>query len=158
MWFAAAITRLTAAGALAGAIAREPTRRALPTVAVSYSVSPVSVTGTSVSVDSGISAASPDRALTPPGRAFAEAIGTATRNVAATATKVAMKSAALELRAAESATPGANCIHYLLRMPPGLAVGLALKEPALSLVGEFAPKNLVPPLPASLRPGLGIYL
>jgi hypothetical protein len=28
------------------------------------------------------------------------------------------------------ATPGDNGINYLLRLPAGLAVGLALKEPA----------------------------
>src|SRR6185312_5381179 len=152
MWFAAAITRLTASGALAGAIARVPIRRALPTAPVSSSASPVSASV--ASVDSGISASSPERALTPPGRAFfAVAVGAATRKVATTASAAASRSAAVGLRrAADSATPGANGIHYLLRVPAGLAVGLALKEHcAPTDDGGFAPGTWFP----RSRPFLG---
>src|SRR6202042_2483586 len=129
MWLAAAITRLTIGGAFSGAIARPLTRAALPACVTSPSISPVSVsTGTS-SVDSGISASSPERALTPPGRTFAEAAGAATRAAPIAARNRAQTSAAVRLRRATfGATPGTNGIHYLLREPAGLAVGLALKD------------------------------
>jgi hypothetical protein len=47
--------------------------------------------------------------------------------------KAARESAAMRLRRAVLlATQGVNCINYLLRMPAGLAVGLALKESCAS--------------------------
>src|ERR1700760_943571 len=143
MRLAAAMTRLTIAGAFSGAIARVPTRAALP--AWGTSSSPVSVsTGTS-SVDSGISASSPERALTPPGRTFAEAAGAATRVAPIAARNRAQTSAAVRLRRATfGATPGTNGIHYLLREPAGLAVGLALKDLRLHLEGGLAPKTWFP--------------
>src|ERR1700761_8811529 len=130
MWLAAAMTRLTIAGAFRGAIARPFTRAALPAGVTSPSISPVSVsTGGTSSVDSGISASSPERALTPPGMIFAEAEGAATRVAPITASKAARESAAMRLRRATLAgTPGPNGIHYLLREPAGVAVGLALKD------------------------------
>src|ERR1700742_2756181 len=130
MWLAGAITRLTIACGFTGAIARPLTRAALPACVTSPSISPVSVsTGGTSSVDSGISASSPERALTPPGRTLAEAAGAATRVAPSAASKAARESAAMRLRRATFvATPGTNGIHYLLREPAGLAVGLALKD------------------------------
>src|ERR1700744_4980398 len=132
MWLAAAITRLTIGGAFSGAIARPFTSAALPAWVTSPSISPDSTsvsTGGTSSVDSGISASSPERALTPPGRTLAEAAGAATRVAPSAASKAARESAAMRLRRATFvATPGTNGIHYLLREPAGLAVGLALKD------------------------------
>src|SRR5919198_5814943 len=130
MSFAALITFLTRAGAQSGAMALPCFSFASPQLPEPPPSSP-----------------EPDTEVPPP-PARAGAVGSAIRAAEAASSAPASLIRVPGFPLLERSCLGECKIASLLRRPTGLAVGLALKEPAPPPGGWVRPNSLVPPLPA----------